>query len=253
MKELFLLKLGEIVLKGQNRRVFEDKLKTVTRRRMAKFGTFKVSIVQSTLYVEPLTDDCDLDGAWEACGTIFGVAQMCRCRACEKDLDAIFAAVCDYLGDELSMARSFKVESKRSDKRFPLNSIQISQEIGGRLAEEFPNVAVDVHTPDYTVNIEVRETAAYVHGPSVPGAGGLPTGTGGRAAVLLSGFTDNWQPLLEGVNIGGLGTPIASLASLIAMKQYMRAPHARPLRYLGSFLLYNLAALILLLLFSLLA
>ena len=184
MKELFLLKLGEIVLKGQNRRVFEDKLKTVTRRRMAKFGTFKVSIVQSTLYVEPQTDDCDLDGAWEACGTIFGVAQMCRCRACEKDLDAIFAAVCDYLGDELSMARSFKVESKRSDKRFPLNSIQISQEIGGRLAEEFPNVAVDVHTPDYTVNIEVRETAAYVHGPSVPG-------TGGRAAVLLSGGIDS--------------------------------------------------------------
>ena len=191
MKELFLLKLGEIVLKGQNRRVFEDKLKTVTRRRMAKFGTFKVSIVQSTLYVEPLTDDCDLDGAWEACGTIFGVAQMCRCRACEKDLDAIFAAVCDYLGDELSMARSFKVESKRSDKRFPLNSIQISQEIGGRLAEEFPNVAVDVHTPDYTVNIEVRETAAYVHGPSVPGAGGLPVGCGGTAVTLLSGGIDS--------------------------------------------------------------
>ena len=159
--------------------------------RMAKFGTFKVSIVQSTLYVEPLTDDCDLDGAWEACGTIFGVAQMCRCRACEKDLDAIFAAVCDYLGDELSVQKSFKVESKRSDKSFPLNSIQISQEIGGRLAEEFPNVAVDVHTPDYTVNIEVRETAAYVHGPSVPGAGGLPTGTGGRAAVLLSGGIDS--------------------------------------------------------------
>ena len=191
MKELFLLKLGEIVLKGQNRRVFEDKLKTVTRRRMAKFGEFKVNIVQSTLYVEPLTDDCDLDGAWEACGTIFGVAQMCRCRACEKNLDAMFTAVCEYLGDELSAAKSFKVESKRSDKRFPLNSIQISQEIGGRLAEEFPNVLVDVHNPDYTVNIEVRETAAYVHGPSVPGAGGLPTGTGGRAAVLLSGGIDS--------------------------------------------------------------
>ena len=102
MNEMFLLKLGEIVLKGQNRRVFEDKLKTVTRRRMAKFGTFKVSIVQSTLYVEPLTDDCDLDGAWEACGTIFGVAQMCRCRACEKDLDAIFKTVVEYLGDELA-------------------------------------------------------------------------------------------------------------------------------------------------------
>ena len=190
MKELFLLKLGEIVLKGQNRRVFEDKLKTNTRRRMSKFGQFKVTITQSTLYVEPLNDDCDLDGAWEACGAIFGIASMCRCRACEKDLDAIFKTVVEYLGDELSMQKSFKVESKRSDKRFPLNSIQISQEIGGRIAEEFPNVAVDVH-PSYVVNIEVRETAAYVHGPSVPGAGGLPTGTGGRAAVLLSGGIDS--------------------------------------------------------------
>ena len=188
MKELFLLKLGEIVLKGQNRRVFEDKLKTNTRRRMSKFGQFKVTITQSTLYVEPLNDDCDLDGAWEACGAIFGIASMCRCRACEKDLDAIFKTVVEYLGDELSMQKSFKVESKRSDKRFPLNSIQISQEIGGRIAEEFPNVAVDVHNPSYVVNIEVRETAAYVHGPSVPG---LPTGTGGRAAVLLSGGIDS--------------------------------------------------------------
>ena len=191
MKELFLLKLGEIVLKGQNRRVFEDKLKTNTRRRMSKFGQFRVTITQSTLYVEPLNDECDVDGAWEACGAIFGIASMCRCRACEKDLDAIFRTVVEYLGDELSLQKSFKVESKRSDKRFPLNSIQISQEIGGRIAEEFPNVAVDVHNPSYVVNIEVRETAAYVHGPATPGAGGLPTGTGGRAAVLLSGGIDS--------------------------------------------------------------
>ena len=187
MKELFLLKLGEIVLKGQNRRVFEDKLKTNTRRRMSKFGQFRVTITQSTLYVEPLNDECDVDGAWEACGAIFGIASMCRCRACEKDLDAIFRTVVEYLGDELSLQKSFKVESKRSDKRFPLNSIQI----GGRIAEEFPNVAVDVHNPSYVVNIEVRETAAYVHGPATPGAGGLPTGTGGRAAVLLSGGIDS--------------------------------------------------------------
>ena len=134
MKELFLLKLGEIVLKGQNRRVFEDKLKTVTRRRMAKFGTFKVSIVQSTLYVEPLTDDCDLDGAWEACGTIFGVAQMCRCRACEKDLDAIFAAVCDYLGDELSMARSFKVAQPSFRRHKPcVQDPEMPQTLSARL------------------------------------------------------------------------------------------------------------------------
>ena len=160
MKELFLLKLGEIVLKGQNRRVFEDKLKTNTRRRMSKFGQFKVTITQSTLYVEPLNDECDLDGAWEACGAIFGIASMCRCRACEKDLDAIFKTVVEYLGDELSMQKSFKVESKRSDKRFPLNSIQISQEIGGRIAEEFPNVAVD---DDVVVSVAQRHKHLRQH------------------------------------------------------------------------------------------
>ena len=191
MKEMFLLKLGEIVLKGANRRTFEDVLKKNVRRRMAGFGSFKVYIMQSTVYVEPLDDDCDLDGAWEACGAIFGVSSMCRCRACEKNLDDIFRAVVDYLGDELSVQKSFKVESKRSDKSFPLNSIQISQEIGGRIAEAFPQVAVDVHNPSYVVNVEIRDFAAYIHGPAVQGAGGLPTGTGGRAAVLLSGGIDS--------------------------------------------------------------
>ena len=191
MKEMFLLKLGEIVLKGANRRTFEETLMKNVRRTVSHFGAFKVYIMQSTVYVEPQADDCDLDGAWEACGHVFGVSSMCRCRACEKNLDAIYQAVVDYLGDELSVQKSFKVESKRSDKSFPLNSIQISQEIGGRLAEAFPQVAVDVHTPTYVVNVEVRDFAAYIHGPAVPGAGGLPTGTGGRAAVLLSGGIDS--------------------------------------------------------------
>ena len=191
MKEMFLLKLGEIVLKGANRRTFEETLKKNVRRTVSHFGAFKVYIMQSTVYVEPQSEDCDLDGAWEACGHGFGVSSMCRCRACGKDLDAIYQAVVDYLGDELSVQRSFKVESKRSDKTFPLNSIQISQEIGGRLADAFPQVAVDVHKPSYVVNVEVRDFAAYIHGPAQPGAGGLPTGTGGRAAVLLSGGIDS--------------------------------------------------------------
>ena len=188
---MFLLKLGEIVLKGANRRTFEETLKKNVRRTVSHFGAFKVYIMQSTVYVEPQSEDCDLDGAWEACGHVFGVSSMCRCRACGKDLDAIYQAVVDYLGDELSVQKSFKVESKRSDKSFPLNSIQISQEIGGRLAEAFPQVAVDVHKPSYVVNVEVRDFAAYIHGPAQPGAGGLPTGTGGRAAVLLSGGIDS--------------------------------------------------------------
>ena len=191
MKEIFLLKLGEIVLKGANKRQFENRLRQNVRRRMKAYGNFDVYIMQSTVYVEPMDDECDVDGAWEACATIFGVVSLCRCRPCEKDLDAIFETIEAYLGEDLDCARSFKVESKRSDKRFPLTSIQISQDIGGRLAEAHPSVEVDVHNPEYTVFVEVRDLAAYVHGPAVPGAGGLPTGVGGRAMCLLSGGIDS--------------------------------------------------------------
>ena len=191
MKEIFLLKLGEIVLKGANKRQFESKLRQNVRRRMRAFGNFDVYIMQSTVYVEPMDEACDVDGAWEACRSIFGVVSLCRCRPCEKDLDAIFNAIENYLGEDLDCAKSFMVESKRSDKRFPMTSIQLSQEIGGRLAEAHPDVAVDVHNPEYTVFVEVRDLAAYVHGPAEPGAGGLPTGVGGRAMILLSGGIDS--------------------------------------------------------------
>ena len=191
MKEIFLLKLGEIVLKGANKRQFESRLRQNVRRRMKLYGNFDVYIMQSTVYVEPMDDECDVDGAWEDCRSIFGVVSLCRCRPCEKNLDAIFEAIENYLGDDLDCAKSFKVESKRSDKRFPMTSIQLSQAIGGRLAEAHPSVEVDVHHPDYTVFVEVRDLAAYVHGPAEPGAGGLPTGVGGRAMVLLSGGIDS--------------------------------------------------------------
>ena len=191
MKEIFLMKLGEIVLKGANKRQFESRLRQNVRRRMKAYGNFDVYIMQSTVYVEPMDEEADVDGAWEACHSIFGVVSLCRSRACEKNLDAIYDAVEAYLGDDLDCAKSFKVESKRSDKAFPLNSIAISQEIGGRLAEAHPHVEVDVHHPEYTVYVEVRDLAAYVHGPAEPGAGGLPTGVGGRAMCLLSGGIDS--------------------------------------------------------------
>ena len=191
MNEIFLLKLGEIVLKGTNKRQFENKLRQNIRRRMKDYGNFDVYIMQSTVYVEPMDEEADVDGAWDACKSIFGLVSLCRCRPCEKDLDSIYNAVEEYLGDDLDCAKSFKVESKRSDKRFPLTSIGISQEIGGRIAEAHPDCAVDVHNPEYTVYVEVRDLAAYVHGPAVPGAGGLPTGVGGRAMCLLSGGIDS--------------------------------------------------------------
>ncbi len=191
MNEIFLMKLGEVVLKGANKRQFESRLRQNVRRRMKAFGNFDVYIMQSTVYVEPKDELADVDGAWEACHSIFGVVSLCRCRPCEKNLDAIYNAVEEYLGDDLDCAASFKVESKRSDKTFPLTSIGISQEIGGRIADSRPDLRVDVHHPAYTVYVEVRDLAAYVHGPAEPGAGGLPTGVGGRAMCLLSGGIDS--------------------------------------------------------------
>lgn len=191
MNEIFLLKLGEIVLKGSNKRQFENKLRQNVRRRMKAYGNFDVYIMQSTVYVEPMDEEADVDGAWDACHSIFGLVSLCRCRPCEKKMDSIFEAVEAYLGDDLDCAESFKVESKRSDKAFPMTSIAISQEIGGRLAEAHPNCRVDVHHPEYTVYVEIRDLAAYVHGPAEPGAGGLPTGVGGRAMCLLSGGIDS--------------------------------------------------------------
>ena len=191
MKEIFLLKLGEIVLKGANKRQFEARLRQNVRRRMKQYGNFDVYIMQSTVYIEPMDGLADVEGAWEACRSIFGVVSLCRCRPCDKDVDSIFDAIENYLGTDLDCAKSFKVESKRSDKAFPMTSIAISQEIGGRLAEAHPHVEVDVRHPDYTVYVEVRDLAAYVHGPAEPGAGGLPTGVGGRAMCLLSGGIDS--------------------------------------------------------------
>lgn len=191
MNEIFLMKLGEIVLKGANKRQFENKLRQNVRRRLKSYGNFDVYIMQSTLYVEPMDETADVEGAWEACRCIFGVVSICRCRPCEKNMDSIFNAIEEYLGDDLEFAHSFKVESRRSDKAFPMTSIAISQEIGGRLAEAHPNCRVDVHKPEYTVYVEIRDLAAYVHGPAMPGAGGLPTGVGGRAMCLLSGGIDS--------------------------------------------------------------
>ena len=191
MNEIFLLKLGEVVLKGTNKRQFENRLRQNIRRRMKQYGNFDVDIMQSTVYVEPMDAEADVEGAWDSCKSIFGLVSLCRCRPCEKNLDSIFNAVEEYLGDDLDCAKSFKVESKRSDKAFPMTSIAISQEIGGRLAEAHPDCIVDVHHPEYTVYVEIRDLAAYVHGPAEPGAGGLPTGVGGRAMCLLSGGIDS--------------------------------------------------------------
>ncbi len=191
MEEIILLKLGELVLKGLNRRSFEDKLIANARRRLQPFGKFRVYTKQSTMYAEPQEPGCDLDGAYEALKKVFGVVGLSRARACAKDKDAMLETAVTYLGERLAAAKTFKVESKRADKTFPMTSIQLSQYVGGELDERFPNLKVDVHHPELTVYLEVRDYAAYVHADPEPGAGGLPVGINGRAVSLLSGGIDS--------------------------------------------------------------
>ena len=212
MNDILLLKLGEIVLKGLNRKGFEQKLMgnirrrlvpigkfKVTcmqlmgniRRRLVPIGKFKVTCMQSTVYVEALEENADMDAAFEAVQKIFGVVKISRAAACAKDKDAIARLAIDYLRQDMLRAKSFKVESKRSDKSFPMTSIQLSQYVGGELAEAYPNCKVDVHEPELIVNLEIRDLAAYVHAQPVNGAGGMPVGSNGVAVTLLSGGIDS--------------------------------------------------------------
>ena len=191
MDEIILMKLGELVLKGLNRRSFEDKLIANAQRRLKHCGSFKVYSKQSTMYVEPKDDSCDMDAAWEAMKRLFGVVGLSRARACAKDKDAMLETAKTYLHEKLSTARTFKVEAKRADKTFPMTSIELAQYVGGELHDAFPNLSVDVHNPELTVHLEVRDYAAFVHADPEPGAGGLPVGIGGRAVSLLSGGIDS--------------------------------------------------------------
>ena len=201
--EIFLLKMGEMVLKGLNRRTFEERLMGNARRRLQKYGKFRIYSRQSITYVEPKEAGCDMDGAFATLSRLFGVVGLSRAKACEKTPEAILETAKTYLHDDLMAARTFKVESKRSDKTFPLTSIQLSQYVGGELNEAFPHIQADMHHPELTVHVEVRDFAAYVHGDPAPGAGGLPVGVGGKAVSLLSGGIDSpvasWMIAKRGV------------------------------------------------------
>ena len=205
MNEIILLKLGEVVLKGLNRRSFEDKLMSNIRRRLQHCGKFQVVSRQSTIYVEPAGEGCDMEEAYALCKRVFGVIAVTRARPCPKDKDAMVSCAKSYLGDQLAKAKTFKVETKRSDKHFSMNSMEISQYVGGALHDAYPHLKVDVHHPELCVHVEVREKAAYVHGPSEPGAGGLPIGMGGKAVSLLSGGIDSpvasWMIAKRGVQL----------------------------------------------------
>ena len=192
MKEIILIKDGEIVLKGLNRRQFEDVLKKNIRIALQGLGSFAITSAQSTIAVKPLGDDIDLDEACARIGRVFGIVSFSRAELCEeKSMESVLATAPVYLEKQLRAAKTFKVEAKRSDKKFPLKSPEICRELGGVILSKYRHLTVDVHHPDVTVYVEIRDHGAYVHADPIRGAGGIPVGTGGKAVVLISGGIDS--------------------------------------------------------------
>ena len=191
MKEIILLKDGELALKGLNRNTFEDILIKNIREKLKGLGEFKFVKSQSTITVEPESEDADLDEALSRILKVFGIVGVSRAAVCEKEIGEITRTAAEYLAPELAFAKTFKVKAKRSDKKFPFDSPAICDEVGGAILSAFPHLKADMHTPDVTVNVEVRDRYAYIHGTQFRGAGGMPTGTGGRACVLISGGIDS--------------------------------------------------------------
>lgn len=191
MKEILLLKYGEVVLKGANKSVFENAMVRDIKRKVADCGNFSVSRCQSTVFVEPLDDFADIDGALEACKKVFGIVSICRAAVCDKDMDSILKTVKEYIPEYLTGCRTFKADAKRSDKKFPLKSPQIAAQVGGAVLSVAGGIRVDVKNPDIVVMVEIRETSAYVHAGKIRGAGGMPQGSSGRGLLLLSGGIDS--------------------------------------------------------------
>lgn len=192
MKEIILVKIGEIVLKGLNRRQFEGKLMKNIKKTLKPLGNFSIKNVQSTISIVPEDDFIDLDEVCERVGRVFGIVTYSRAAQCpEKTLESIIETATEYLSDQLKEAKTFKVESRRSDKRFPYKSPEISRETGAAILRKYHHLKVDVHNPDLVVTVEVRDYNAYVRGKALKGAGGIPVGTGGKAVILISGGIDS--------------------------------------------------------------
>lgn len=191
MKEIILVKYGEMALKGLNKRTFEDVLVKNIKRRLKDLGKTNITRAQSTIFIDPYEEKYDIDEAVDRLKKVFGIAALCRAAVCEKQFDDIKRVSLEYLEEALSYASTFKVTAKRADKSFPMKSPEICRELGGALLSRFDNLKVDVNNPEVTVTVEIRDSKAYVHGENIKGAGGLPVGTSGHAMLLLSGGIDS--------------------------------------------------------------
>lgn len=208
MKEIILIKNGELALKGLNRSNFEDALIKNMKRRLKDLGEAKITKSQSTIYVQPVSENYDFEEALKRVGMIFGIAGFSRACVCEKTIEDILSRSREYLKNVMENIKTFKVEAKRADKRFPLTSPEICAEVGAMLLEAYPHLKVDVHNPDRTIYVEIRDFAAYVRAEQIKGAGGLPVGTAGKASVLISGGIDSpvaaWTMAKRGLRLDAI-------------------------------------------------
>lgn len=228
MKEIILIKNGELVLKGLNRNTFEDVLVKNIKKHISKYGNYTLKRAQSTIFIEPKDDDFEFEKALAAVGKVFGIAGYSRACVCEKNMQDIIDNAKVYLENVLSEAKTFKVEAKRSDKTFPLKSPEICYELGGQLLAKFPHLKVDVHNPDVVVTVEVRDYSAYIRANQLHGAGGLPVGTAGRAAILISGGIDSpvaaWCMAKRGLELNAIhfaSPPYTSPRAELKVKQLL--------------------------------
>ena len=209
MKEVLLIKNGELALKGLNRSTFEDMLvKNIRRRLLASVGKFQFTKSQSTIIAEPVDDDIDFEEAVETLKKVFGIAAFSRAAIAEKDFDSIKDVALEYLGDELRQVKTFKVNAKRSDKKFPMTSPELCREVGAHLLRNISSLSVDVHNPDIIVTVEVRDKNVFIHGNQIKGAGGMPVGSAGRVALLVSGGIDSpvagWMMAKRGLQLNAI-------------------------------------------------
>ncbi len=237
MKEIILIKNGELALKGLNRCTFEDIMIKNIKRRLNGLGKVEIRKAQSAIYIEPKEENYNFEEALERVSLIFGIAAFSRACVCEKDMDDIISKSQVYLENTLKNVKTFKVEAKRSDKKFPLKSPEICRELGGALLSKFNHLKVDVHNPDIVVNVEIRDFSAYVRAEQIQGAGGLPVGTAGTASILISGGIDSpvaaWTMAKRGLRLNAIhfaSPPYTSARAEMKVKTLL----SKVARYSGS-------------------
>lgn len=191
MFKAFLIKYGEIGLKGKNRYLFEDALMRQIRFALNGAGDFAVTKEQGRIYVDALSD-YDYEDVLQRLGRVFGIVAICPVVHCEDNSwENLTKVVGDYIDSVYENKNfTFKVESRRADKRYPKKSMEINADMGEYLLQRFPESRVDVHHPEVFLNIELRNKT-YIYSLSIPGPGGMPVGTNGKAMLLLSGGIDS--------------------------------------------------------------